>query len=141
MPRASRNYRSLPLFLNCSIFPNYCPYSSYAVTVNCDRYNAYCLYFSWRPGQVSQISIILSRGTPSPRPTPTPAQKHTAAVMSRDKPHKAVSITCQPPALFPAVLFWRLVLRCIGARLTRGKPGRGMAPISECCCCGFLSLF
>lgn len=25
--------------------------------------------------------------------------------------------------------------------LTRGKPGGGMAPMSECCCCGFLSLF
>ena len=67
-----------------------------AATVNRDRYNAYCLYFSWRPGHVSQISIILSRGTPSPRPTPTPTQKHTAAVMSRDKPHKAVSIIQRP---------------------------------------------
>ena len=56
----------------------------------------YRLYFPWRPGQVSQISIILSRGTPSPRPTPTPTQKHTAAVMSRDKPHKAVSIIQHP---------------------------------------------
>ena len=59
----------------------------------------YRLYFSRRPGHVSQISIILSRGTLSPRPTPTPAQKHTAAVMSRDKLHKAVSIICCPPAM------------------------------------------
>ena len=56
----------------------------------------YRLYFSCRPGQVSQISIILSRGTLSPRPTPTPTQKHTAAVMSRDKPHKAVSTIQRP---------------------------------------------
>ena len=43
----------------------------------------------------------------TPRPTPTPTQKHTAAVMSRDKPHKAVSITCWPPArLWPPPPRW-----------------------------------